>query len=60
MTTPNTSQVLQDLRALVANPPAEKDVRDELYMVAKKLALAVESPYDTIYQVVYLVGYPKM
>jgi hypothetical protein len=56
MTTVNVAQALKALEALAAAPPPDQKLRKQLYNAAQTLSLAVESPYDTIYRVIYSVS----
>lgn len=49
-------QLLLRLRALASNPPTDPKVQKRLYDVAEKLFLAVESPHDTVYRIIYSVS----
>ncbi|KAK9423665.1 putative O-methyltransferase domain-containing protein [Seiridium unicorne] len=53
MTTPDISQLIEQLKSVAASPPQDEKLRKQLYNAAQGLSLAVESPYDTIYRVIY-------
>jgi hypothetical protein len=59
MSSSTIAKALDDLQTLAAQPPADKVVKRQLYDATRKLALAVEDPYDTIYRVVYSVRHHR-
>ncbi|KAF7528058.1 hypothetical protein G7054_g10243 [Neopestalotiopsis clavispora] len=53
MATSDIAKLLQELKAAAASPPQDEKLRKDLYNAAQALSLATESPYDTIYRVIY-------
>jgi hypothetical protein len=56
MSTSNITKLIQELKVAAASPPQDEKLRKDLYDAAQSLSLAIESPYDTIYRVIYSVS----
>jgi hypothetical protein len=55
----DAASILAGIRHLIATPPEDKATRDELYQSMKELSDVIEDPHDTIYRIMYSVGYPR-
>lgn len=53
--TSSTERLIKDLQSVAAAPPEDPEVRKRLYDAARRFAVEVESPMDTIYRVIYAV-----
>lgn len=56
MPTSDITKLIQELRVAAASPPQDEKLRKDLYNAAQVLSLAIESPYDTVYRVIYSVS----
>lgn len=52
----DVNQTLRALDALTEAPPADSEVRKQLYNATRRLNLAIEAPYDTVYRTIYSVN----
>ncbi|ETS81750.1 hypothetical protein PFICI_06752 [Pestalotiopsis fici W106-1] len=53
MSTSDITKLIQELMAAAVSPPQDENLRKELYEAAQRLSLAIESPHDTVYRVIY-------
>lgn len=60
MSSESTANIVAELKGITAAPPADAQLRKQLYDAAQRLCLTIEDPYDTIYRVVYSVSKSKV
>lgn len=55
MASDDINTLLEQLESVANSPPHDPALQQRLYDAAQKLSLAVESPLDTVYRVIYSV-----